>query len=308
MEDLRLLRVVDLKKYLVDFGLATTGNKPDLVQRLFEYYEQQKADKAGTTDEPMEQDEDEAPAESELTAAPVIAAPVVEAKGDSLTSSAEIHEKAAEKETGHEATPLAAEVVSAPPPLAPSKQQEESEASAAHSEAKKETGQKLSLQFGPPKAHPAGAPPVEDVAPAATRAERSPVKVAASPEKAAPSPVKAAPSLVKAAPSPVKAAPSPIKAAPLSHVKAAPSPVKAAPLPVKAAPLSPVKAAPLPVAAATLSPVKAAASPVIVATPPVKAAPPPVKAATPSPTPAPKPSPAPKVEKLLFPLARNTTF
>ena len=294
MEDLRLLRVVDLKKYLVDFGLATTGNKPDLVQRLFEYYEQQKADKAGTTDEPMEQDEDEAPAESELTAAPVIAAPVVEAKGDSLTSSAEIHEKAAEKETGHEATPLAAEVVSAPPPLAPSKQQEESEASAAHSEAKKETGQKLSLQFGPPKAHPAGAPPVEDVAPAATRAERSPVKVAASPEKAAPSPV--------------KAAPSPIKAAPLSPVKAAPSPVKAAPSPVKAAPLSPVKAAPLPVTAATLSPVKAAASPVIVATPPVKAAPPPVKAATPSPTPAPKPSPAPKVEELLFPLARNTTF
>jgi hypothetical protein len=58
LEELRLLRVVDLKKYLVEFQLSTSGNKPDLVQRLFDHYQEQKKNKTtgggGTTvDEPQ---------------------------------------------------------------------------------------------------------------------------------------------------------------------------------------------------------------------------------------------------------------
>ncbi len=59
LEELRLLRVVDLKKYLVEFQLSTSGNKPDLVQRLFDHYqeEQKKKEATGgsetTVDEPQ---------------------------------------------------------------------------------------------------------------------------------------------------------------------------------------------------------------------------------------------------------------
>jgi hypothetical protein len=53
LEELRLLRVVDLKKYLVEFQLSTSGNKPDLVQRLFDHYQEQKKKTTVPVDEPQ---------------------------------------------------------------------------------------------------------------------------------------------------------------------------------------------------------------------------------------------------------------
>jgi uncharacterized membrane protein len=137
LEDLKLLRVVDLKKYLVEFQLSTSGNKPELVQRLYEHYQQKEA--SSTADEAMQ----------------------VDAPEDSGSVASE---------------------GSAP--------KEETEDTAVSGAVPKKETQKLSLQIKPPKAHPAGAPPVEDVQPAATRAERSPVKAASQPVTVSKKPIR----------------------------------------------------------------------------------------------------------------------
>jgi len=44
VDDLRALRVVDLKQKLTEVGLPTSGRKEDLVIRLFDYYSNQSGE------------------------------------------------------------------------------------------------------------------------------------------------------------------------------------------------------------------------------------------------------------------------
>merc|ERR1712096_334414 len=119
------MRVVELRGKLTGFGLPTNGIKSDLVQRLYGYYQEQAAEQQTEEEsDPKPEDEENEP---EMDTESEEVSESVETGGDDV-------------ETGGD------DDTSNPPDT---------------SDGDSSQPARLSLQFGPPKAHPAGPPPEE---------------------------------------------------------------------------------------------------------------------------------------------------
>jgi len=124
MESFSKLKVADLRKQLTELGLATNGVKSDLVQRLFEHHQQQSKED-GDNNENEEQSDDQ---------------------------NKEVGAEEQQGEVGIENDPK--EVLGEPEKM-------EATVENVKKESDKAESGRLSVQFGPPKVHPAGPPPTE---------------------------------------------------------------------------------------------------------------------------------------------------
>jgi len=147
------MRVVELRGKLTEFGLPTNGIKADLVQRLFSYYQDQAAE--------QEEEEESEPAPEEVENEPEMDTEESEEVSESVETADDDTRGGVDDDTGE------GDDTSNPPDT---------------SDGDSNQPTRLSLQFGPPKAHPAGPPPEEAKAPKSGPVPLMSLEVAPPPE------------------------------------------------------------------------------------------------------------------------------
>lgn len=152
VEELQAMRVVELRGKLTEFGLPTNGIKADLVQRLFSYYQDQ------TKEQPKEE---KSKTETEVENGSEMDTGDSEEVSESVKTGDEDTRGGVDDSTGE------GDDSSNPPET---------------SDGDSNQPTRLSLQFGPPKAHPAGPPPEEAKAPKSGPVPLMSLEVAPPPE------------------------------------------------------------------------------------------------------------------------------
>jgi len=138
VEEIQSKRVVEIRAALTEVGLPTNGIKADLVQRLYNYHQEKQTAGDGNEDEEVEEEEEEEDTKEESEEPESNNEEGKETEMDTEESE-EVSESV---ETGGDDTSNPADT----------------------SDGDSNQPARLSLQFGPPKAHPAGPPP-EDAKP-----------------------------------------------------------------------------------------------------------------------------------------------